>query len=227
MKKLIESFYREFNPDPKGDGRLHHSSAFSEHHKLYNGKETHCRDTIALLAKLWKPNWALEIGSWKFDTSRRIAETCPVDAYDIKKGGYSGADVQAPEGVRPGYLMPYHSTYDKWKYTDKGIVHPDFKDMNNLEIQVANIGILELNRPAGSYDFVFIDGDHSYEGVKRDFRQVQSVTHEKTLFCFDNIRDERFGVMQFFEELKGQKHDFHEWNVSNPDKIVDCGVYCA
>ena len=226
MNQLIESFYKEFNPGLKGDGRLQHSAAFSEHHQLYDGKETHCRDSIALLAKLWEPTRALEIGCWKFDTSKRIAETCPVDAYDIKIGGYSGADIEPPDNVHAKYLMPYHSSYDKWKY-DPGIVYPGFKDLTNKEIAEFNIKLLKQAAPKKGYDFIFIDGDHSYEGVKLDFEQVQHVSHERTLFCFDNIRDERFGVWDFFQELKGWKHDFQGWNEKNPDKIVDCGIYCA
>lgn len=58
----------------------------------------------------------------------------------------------------------------------------------------------------GHVDLVFIDGDHSYEGVKRDFEINASFPHRFLAF-HDIIGSNRYtvGVKRFWDELKGNK----------------------
>ena len=54
----------------------------------------------------------------------------------------------------------------------------------------------------GPYDFIFIDGDHSYEGVKHDFASYLPMLARHGCIAFhDTIRHEP-GVIRFAEELK-------------------------
>lgn len=57
-------------------------------------------------------------------------------------------------------------------------------------------------RKAGPFDFMFIDGDHSYEGVKRDFALYHPMLSEGGIVAFHDTRRHEPGVIQFAAELK-------------------------
>ena len=72
-------------------------------------------------------------------------------------------------------------------------------------------------------DFLFIDGDHTYEGVKKDFEMYSRLVKENGVIAFHDIvpHDQRHdqhqvvGVHKFWEEIK-YKYDYIEivrdWN---------------
>ena len=110
---------------------------------------------------------------------------------------------------------------------DPDIAFPDFKDYNNEQISEKNSEILKGVAPEEGYDLIFIDGDHSYEGVKRDWKHALEVSNKETLIVFDNIWDIRLhGVRLFFDSLETQKWDFDDWNEENKDKnmVQDTGI---
>lgn len=56
-----------------------------------------------------------------------------------------------------------------------------------------------------SFASAYIDGDHTYEGVKLDFEKA--APHVKRVIMFDDYADERFpGVQKFIDEF-----DYPEW----------------
>jgi len=63
-------------------------------------------------------------------------------------------------------------------------------------------------------DFLFIDGDHSYEGVKKDFEMYSPLVKSGGLIAFhdivdtDLIRSAGHGVHIFWRQLKGKKTEF-------------------
>ncbi len=68
-------------------------------------------------------------------------------------------------------------------------------------------------------DFLFIDGDHSYEGVKKDFEMYSPLVKNGGMMAFHDIVDgpEAFvgGVPRFWKEIKGgYRHDeiVEDWN---------------
>jgi hypothetical protein len=136
-------------------------------------------------------------------------------SFDIKTGGYDGAgsDNNLPSRIKPMYWYPYKTNYDAWKMTDNGIVHKDFRTYSNDEIFAINEKILKDIKPENGFDLIFIDGDHSYEGVKRDWEQALKVSHKDTLIVIDNVWDIRLNdVRKFYDDLKTNKWDFEEWN---------------
>lgn len=64
-----------------------------------------------------------------------------------------------------------------------------------------------------SYDFIFIDGDHSYEGVANDFINYRPLLSEGGCVAFHDIVDTPItrgagqGVFRFWSELKKQYPD--------------------
>jgi hypothetical protein len=65
------------------------------------------------------------------------------------------------------------------------------------------------------FDFLFIDGDHSYAGVKRDFEMYSPLVKPGGWVGFHDINDTEihrgFGcqVEQFWTELHGTKQEFN------------------
>ncbi|MFC1631539.1 class I SAM-dependent methyltransferase [Candidatus Omnitrophota bacterium] len=52
-------------------------------------------------------------------------------------------------------------------------------------------------------DFLFIDGDHDYEGVKRDIQDWLPLVKDKGIVCFHDYRDFP-GVIQAVDEVRQQ-----------------------
>jgi cephalosporin hydroxylase len=63
-------------------------------------------------------------------------------------------------------------------------------------------------------DFLFLDGDHSYKGVKKDYEMYAPLVAKGGCIAFHDITDTAFmrqvghGVPQFWKELTGEKLDF-------------------
>lgn len=61
----------------------------------------------------------------------------------------------------------------------------------------------------GPLDLLFIDGDHSYDGVKSDFEMYSPLVHESGIVAFHDIANARtdYGVGRFWNEVKNSfKH---------------------
>ena len=79
--------------------------------------------------------------------------------------------------------------------------------------EAVTIEAIRKRFPAG-VDFLFLDGDHSYDGVKKDFQNYSPLVNEGGLIAFHDIvedNDTRFGVVtggwsggvpRFWQEIK-------------------------
>ena len=83
-------------------------------------------------------------------------------------------------------------------------------------------------------DVLFIDGDHSYEGVKKDFELYSLLVKKGGIIAFHDIvpgTPEREGVVQFWDQIKpGYQHteivkDWRSggWGIG----IIHCWTYVA
>lgn len=55
-------------------------------------------------------------------------------------------------------------------------------------------------------DFIFIDGDHSYEGVKQDFEMYSDLVRDGGIIAFHDIQHQhpRVGVDEFWDEIRSE-----------------------
>lgn len=74
------------------------------------------------------------------------------------------------------------------------------------------------------FDFLFIDGDHSYEGVKRDYEMYSRLVRKGGLIAFHDICEHPVEsgceVKKFWDELVGEKEEF----ISEPKTWGGIGV---
>lgn len=81
--------------------------------------------------------------------------------------------------------------------------YPFMKDF--VEVRVSDSKTLDLS--IEMFDFVFIDGDHTYEGVKSDFLKVRPFMRNGSIICFHDNSDDFPGVKQFISEVSGMYKD--------------------
>lgn len=55
-------------------------------------------------------------------------------------------------------------------------------------------------------DFIFIDGDHSYEGVKKDYENYIPFLSEGGIIAFHDIKSRDFSIRKFWNEIKNEYH---------------------
>jgi cephalosporin hydroxylase len=73
-------------------------------------------------------------------------------------------------------------------------------------------------------DFVFIDGDHSYEGVKRDWELFSPLVRPGGLVAFHDVNEERHpGVVRFWQELEAT-HDTTKLVADDPPGTFGIGI---
>ena len=54
----------------------------------------------------------------------------------------------------------------------------------------------------GKFDLIFIDGDHSYKGVKQDFETYGKLIAPNGLIAFHDIYNDAYEVCKFWNEIK-------------------------
>ena len=72
---------------------------------------------------------------------------------------------------------------------------------------------------AKKLDFLFIDGDHTYSGVKKDFQMYSSLVNEKGIIAFHDIvihpPNTNIEINRFWKEIKNDynyKEIVEDWN---------------
>lgn len=87
--------------------------------------------------------------------------------------------------------------------------------------------IVDEVRSHAPYDWIFVDGDHSYEGVKQDFENYAPMLSYRGVMVFHDIvphtRHKGIEVWRFWEELKARYPLRYVEFVANP-KQWQCGL---
>ena len=101
----------------------------------------------------------LEIGVFKGDFLDYLVKNCNVgsiDAVDLFEGITCSGDVDGNNVVYYDVGISYLELLEK------------YKNIPNIIINKSNSLRFLQNQPDNTYDIIYIDGDHSYEGVKND-----------------------------------------------------------
>ena len=75
------------------------------------------------------------------------------------------------------------------------------------------------------YDCIFIDADHSYEGVKKDYINALKYINEGGIIIFHDIGNTSVGVAQCWDEVKSKSTSYEE-HLWKPDQVdfYNCGI---
>ncbi len=168
---------------------------------------------IEILA-LKKPKTILEIGTSNGGSLFLISKFCPKNSTIIS--------IDLPNGKFGGEFFPEwkNSFYESFA-SDQQKIH--LIRSNSHDESTKNIvkDILKEKK----LDFLFIDGDHSYSGVKKDFEMYNSLLSENGIIVFHDICNgplENVGdVPKFWKEIKSE-HEVFE--IIDSDNTIGYGL---
>lgn len=135
-----------------------------------------------------KPKIILEIGTLEGGTLFLFARTAPPDAVIIS------VDLPPAAGLFK-LRAPLYKTFVS-RNQQLHLIKEDSHDKTTLE-KVKTI----LN--GRKVDFLFIDGDHSYKGAKKDFEMYTPLVKQKGIMAFHDILPQLYcQVDRFWNEIK-------------------------
>ena len=148
-----------------------------------------------------KPKTVIEIGTAYGETFWLLCQICPDDAtlisVDMPNGAFGGGYTEKD--------IPRLKAFAKKDQT----IHCILGD-SHLEETKSKIS----EQVKGGIDVLIIDGDHSYEGVKKDFEMYSPLVNQDGLIFFHDIVFHPFNpsceVNLFWRQIK-QQYDIEEF----------------
>ncbi|MEM7548225.1 MAG: class I SAM-dependent methyltransferase [Bacteroidota bacterium] len=148
-----------------------------------------------LLGKVYqlKPKVVLEIGTKSGGTLFLFTKVASDDAKIVS--------IDFPDGQCGGYSKSRASFYKMFptKNQSLDLIRGDSHAEETKEMLIDKLGDRKI-------DFAFIDGDHSYEGVKQDFEMYSTLVRPGGLVAFHDNKPSKenswSGVIKFWEEVK-------------------------
>ncbi|MGI8958548.1 MAG: O-methyltransferase [Bryobacteraceae bacterium] len=176
---------------------------------------------LLLLVAEARPKTTLEIGTANGGSLFLFTRTAAPDAHLISvdlPGGEFG------DGYPIWRIPLYHSFAQPGQQID--LVRADSHSALTRQKIEQMLGGAKL-------DFIFLDGDHTYDGVKSDFQMYSSLVRSGGLIAFhditefnygaaDFIPERPFGVKRFWDEVK--IHFEHFEFIENPKRNYGIGV---
>ncbi|MBI4351138.1 MAG: class I SAM-dependent methyltransferase [Elusimicrobia bacterium] len=153
------------------------------------------KELAGLVAGL-KPSCVLEIGTAAGGTlflfSRLASPDARIISVDLPRGRFGG-------GYYSWRIPLYRSFPDPGQRLS--LLRADSHSQATFERVGGQLGGRKL-------DFLFIDGDHTYEGAKRDFEMYSGLVRKGGVVAFHDIVEhpvgEGCGVHRFWREIKAQ-----------------------
>ncbi len=161
---------------------------------------------LRILNKI-KPKVILEIGTARggnlFLLSRVASEDATIVSIDLPEGKFGGG--------YPKWKIPLYKSF-RLPSQKLQLIRADSHSQETLEkIKKALDG--------KKVDFLFIDGDHTYEGIKKDFEIYSPLVKEDGIIAFHDIvlgpKENVGGVPEFWKEVKDKytnKEIVKDWN---------------
>lgn len=151
-----------------------------------------------------KPSRVLCIGS----RQGFIPAICALACKDNQKGHVDFVDAGKNQGDKKNW-----GGIGFWKKNDIREHFNVFGIETYLSLYIMTSKEFSKKYPKRKYEYMFIDGDHSYEGVKIDFETFWSKLATKGIMGFHDINlkglsnNDEYGVWKLWEELK-KKNQF-------------------
>lgn len=171
--------------------------------------------SLANLIKELKPKTVLEIGTAEGGTlflfSRLAAPGAKIISVDLPGGKFGGGYPEWKISLYKSFPLPSQRLY---------LLRENSHLISTQERIKEIIGTTPV-------DFLFIDGDHTYEGVKKDFEMYSPLVKDGGIIVFHDIAvhppEKNCDVHKFWEEIK--KENSEEF-IENPNqKWAGIGVY--
>lgn len=127
------------------------------------------------ILKTTKPKYILEIGTAGGGTLFLISKVAKKDAVIIS--------VDLPGGIHGGGYPKWKSSLYRFSISSHQklyLIRANSHDINTLRKIEAILG-------GNKIDFLFIDGDHTYSGVKNDFNLYKKLVKSKGIIAFHDI----------------------------------------
>lgn len=161
-------------------------------------------ELLKIVAEI-KPKTILEIGTANGGTLFLLSRVAPEDAtiisIDLPGGKFGGGYPKWRSLLYKSFALPNQKIY---------LLRMDSHKEETLE-KVRSI------LRGRKLDFLFIDGDHTYKGVKQDFEMYSKLVQERGVIAFHDIvpgpKECVGGVPEFWKEIK----EFHKIK-----ELVEC-----
>ncbi len=146
--------------------------------------------------RMFKPKRVLCVGSYR----GFVPVICALACQDNKKGIVDFVDAGLD-------LSTIHPTFGDgyWKKTNPAKHFRRIVKSRYLKTHVMTTKDFEKKFPNRGYGYIYIDGDHTYEGVKADFKFFWPGLEKGGLMAFHDILGKgdkiKFGVKKFWREL--------------------------
>ena len=177
-------------------------------------------DLLLNLIREHKPLHFLEIGVLEGATSRNVCELM----YSINKGNFkfSGIDLfgenidinNSKEFTPISYKI---SNPFKWLYfkiilrmnpnSEESVIFLLNKFRKSINLYKGYSGDILNKINLSDVDFVFLDGGHSYETVKKDLQILKTKLNDKSIIVCDDYNISQYGVKKAVDEIK-KDHKF-------------------
>jgi predicted O-methyltransferase YrrM len=141
-------------------------------------------EIVSLLRRLEQssPQRIAEVGTANGGTLFMLTQIAASDATIVS--------VDLPGGRLGGATSSVQNRYPEWRARlyrgfgrDNQSVHVIRADSHD----VSTVEDVRRHLPGGKFDFLFIDGDHSYDGVRRDFELYSPLAADGALVAFHDI----------------------------------------
>jgi predicted O-methyltransferase YrrM len=154
-----------------------------------------------------RPRRIAEIGTANGGTLFMLTQVAAPDATIVS--------VDLPGGRLGGASSSVQNRYPPWRarlYRGFGRDDQSLHVIRADSHEVSTVEDVRRRLPEGEVDFLFIDGDHSYEGVRRDFELYSPLAAEGCLVAFHDIVQSRPGghgdpgdVPVFWSEVRSRQ----------------------
>ena len=154
------------------------------------------RDSKDILYLVREGTVGAEIGVWMANTSINFAKKNPAELHLVDSWSIEPYKESTEHGSYEGYLQRYSNICGgnteeqfqaKYDQVYNGVVKR-FKDMDNVHIHRMPSDEWFEKQESDSLDWVYVDGDHSYEGCLRDLENSLRVVKSGGLILGDDYK---------------------------------------